>query len=79
MTPIRSRIAVSSLGPAPAEDLDLAGGRAVEPFEDLDRRRLARAVGSEQAEALARGDFQVDPVDRVDRAVAAGVLLCEGL
>ena len=36
-----------------AEDLDLARGRLVQPLEDLDGGRLARAVGAEQAEALA--------------------------
>ena len=39
--------------PAQAEDLDVARGRLVQPLEDLDGRRLARAVGPEQPEALA--------------------------
>src|SRR5262249_28801532 len=65
--------------PAQPEDLDLAGGRLVQPLENLDGRRLARAVGPEQAEALADGDLQVDPVDRMNGAVAAGVLLPEVL
>ena len=61
VTPIRSRIAASSVVPAPAEDLDLARGRPVQPFEDLDRRRLARAVGAEQAEALAAATSRSTP------------------
>ena len=50
--------------PAQAEDLDLAGGRGEQPFEDLDRRGLAGAVGAEQAEALARLDGQVEAAQR---------------
>ena len=46
--------------PAQAQDLDLARGRLVQPFEDLDGRRLARSVGAEQAEALA---------DRISRSI----------
>ena len=77
--PIRSRISRLVVLPAKAEDLDLAGGRLDQPFEDLDGRRLARAVGAEQAEALADGDLQVEAVDRVDGTVAAGILLSEVL
>ena len=40
--------------PAPAEDRDLARVGPRQALEDLDRRRLAGAVGPEQAEALAR-------------------------
>src|SRR5262249_13584011 len=59
--------------PAQTQDLDLSRSRLVQPFEDLDRRRLARAIGPEQSEALAGGDLQVQTTQRVDRAVAAGV------
>ena len=73
----------------PLADLDFVGTPArpristspdvgrIEALQDLDGRRLARAVGAEQAEALALPDLQIDPVDRVDRSVAAGVLLAE--
>ena len=41
-----------------SEDLDVARRRREEPFEDLDRRRLAGAVRAEEAEALAAPDVQ---------------------
>ena len=40
-----------------------------EAFEDLDGRRLARAVRAEQAEALARADLEVEAVDGGDVSV----------
>ena len=43
--------------------------RVAVALEDLDGRRLARAVGAEEAEHLAAGDVEVDPADRVDVAV----------
>ena len=79
MTPIRSRIAVSSVRQLQAQDLDLAGSRLIQALEDLDGRRLARAVGAEQTKALAVLDLQVDPVDGMDRAVSARVLLAQVL
>ena len=42
----------------------------VQALEDLDRRRLARAVGPQQAEDLARVDLEADAVDGLDVAVA---------
>ncbi len=44
--------------------------RDAQALEDLDRRRLAGAVRPEQAEHLAGGDVEVDPVDGEDLAVA---------
>ena len=44
--------------------LDLAGVGRREPFADLDGGGLARAVGTEQAEALAGTDLEVEPVHR---------------
>ena len=38
-------------------------------LEDLDRRRLAGAVGAEEAEDLARGDLEADPANGLDLAV----------
>src|SRR4051794_22988724 len=53
-----------------AEDRhDPARPRAV-ALEDLDRRRLARTVGAEQPEDLARSDVEVDPANGVMVAVA---------
>ena len=40
-----------------------------QPLEDLDGRRLAGAVGAEQAEALAGADLEVEPVDGAHVAV----------
>ena len=37
--------------------------RREQPADHLDRRRLARAVGPEKREELARAHFQVEPVD----------------
>ena len=55
--------------PAPAEDHDLAGVGLGEALADLDGGGLAGAVGSEQAEALARTDLEVEAVDGDDVAV----------
>ena len=44
-----------------AENVDLAGGPLPEALEDLDGRRLARAVRSEEREDLAAMDVEVDP------------------
>ena len=41
-------------------------------LEDLDRRRLARAVRTEEAEDLASGDLEVDAIHRDQVAVALG-------
>jgi tumor protein p53-inducible protein 3 len=52
--------------PREAENTDLASVRRVDPFEDLDRRRLARAVRPEQPEALPTTDLQIEAVDGLD-------------
>src|SRR5690606_7639979 len=46
--------------PAHPEDLDLALVRLLQSLEDLDRGGLARAVRSQQAEALSAADLQID-------------------
>ncbi len=51
------------------EDLDYAARAGAVPLKDLDRRGLARAVGAEEGEHLARGDVQIDPAHRVHGAV----------
>src|SRR5262249_45034351 len=63
--------------PAQPEHLDITGGRLVQPLEDLDRRRLTRAVGSEKAETLADGNFDVESIDRIDGSVPPGILLAQ--
>ena len=52
-----------------AEHADLAGVAGAIPLEDLDRRRLARAVRAEQAEHLALLDLEVDPAHRLQLPV----------
>ena len=47
-----------------AVEQDLAGARRLEAGDHPQRRRLAAAGGPEQREELARGDLEVDPVDR---------------
>ena len=49
-----------------------AAGRVDERAEHLDRRRLAGAVGAEEAEDLAARDLEVDPAHGFDLAVALG-------
>ena len=43
-----------------------------QPGEDVDQRRLARAVGAEQAEDLAARHIEADPVERALRLGALG-------
>ena len=52
-----------------AEHADLALGALAVTLEDLDRRRLAGAVGPEQPEHLAAAHLEVDPADRLELAV----------
>jgi hypothetical protein len=54
-----------------AEDLPGAGARAYEPEEQLDGRRLARAVGAEQTDQLAAADGQAETFER--RGLAVGL------
>src|ERR671910_531343 len=55
-----------------AEHPDLAGVPRPEALGDLDRGRLARAVRTEQREALADVDVEVEAVDGVAAGVALG-------
>src|SRR6185312_5113850 len=52
-----------------AEDADRAGGRCEQTGEHLDRGRLARSVGTEEAEELAGLNNKVDVVDGCEAAV----------
>src|SRR2546423_787845 len=52
-----------------AEHLDAAAVPLAGALEDLDGRRLARAVRAEQAEDLAALDVEADPAHRLERAV----------
>ena len=59
-----------------AEDLDRAPGRLREPGRAVDQRRLAGAVGPQQAEQLPRLDLQRDAAQRLDPGrVALGQVL----
>ncbi len=58
------------MGGIRAEDLDRPGGGGAEALEDLDDRRLARAVRPEQRDHLAARDREAHPVEDVLRAVA---------
>ncbi len=64
---MRARAAVLPAGMA--EHGDAPGGRAHEAAGDLRQRRLAGAVGTEQADELALADAQVDTVEGDGRAV----------
>ena len=55
-----------------AEHADLAGGDAHEVADGADQRRLAGAVGAEQAEERARRDLQVEVLER-ERAVVVAL------
>ncbi len=50
--------------PAQAEHFHFAGIGRSQAFADLDGGGFAGAVGTEQAEALAARDFQIEAVDR---------------
>src|SRR5262249_42419710 len=56
-------------GDVEAGDRGAPGRRRQQRGEHVDRGRLARAVGPEEAVDLAGGDLQVDPVDRADVAL----------
>jgi hypothetical protein len=57
-------------GNVDAQDLQAPRVGLAQPFEHLDRRRLAGAVGAKQPEDLTAGDTERDAVDRPDVAVA---------
>jgi hypothetical protein len=58
------------LGQPVAQDLELAGVRDDLRGQHLHRRRLARAVGAEQADAAPGGDVEIEAVDGDDVAEA---------
>src|SRR4051812_19439354 len=66
---LRARL-LGVLGQLVAEDLELALVGDGLRGEHLHRRRLARAVGSEQPDARALGDLEVEPVDGGELAEA---------
>ena len=58
-----------------AEDRGPPAGAVAVALEDLDRRRLAGAVGAEEAEHLADADVEADPADGLVGAVALAQIL----
>ena len=62
LTPLRDDVV--------AGDVRVPAGRVDQRAQDADGRRLAGAVGPEEAERLARRDLEVDSGDRLDVAVA---------
>ena len=59
-------LVLGDVGGRLAEDQRLALGRKEQPQQQLDRRRLARAVRAQQAEDLAAADFQVERLEGPD-------------
>src|SRR5262249_11095229 len=53
-----------------ARDLDVARVGTAQRGEDRERRRLAGAVGAEEADHLARRDLEAHPVERDARTEA---------
>ena len=66
--PLPQRVVVGA--PAHAEDLDVAGVRLDQAFEDLDGGRLAGAVRPEQAEALPCPHLEIEAGHGDDVAVS---------
>ena len=64
LTPIRGLSASASRRDVQAQDRGRAAVRIAQALEDLDGRRLAGAVGPEQAEDLAARDLEIDAVHR---------------
>ena len=55
--------------PRHAENFDLTRSRLQQPFENFDGRGLARAVRTEQSEALTGLDAEIESAHRLDLAV----------
>ena len=67
---MRARSASASRSHRRPSTSTLPGGRREQPLEDLDGRRLPRAVGTEEPEALAASHLEIEPVDGDDVAVS---------
>src|SRR6267378_505199 len=68
--PLAQRPACRPFAPRRAQDRDRAAVGGRQPLQDFDGGGLAGAVGAEQAEALTRGDGQVEARHGDDVAVA---------
>ena len=58
---------IIGLAPSQPQYFDVAGSRGQQALEDFDGRRLAGSVGSQQSEAFAALDVQIEPAHGVDR------------
>jgi hypothetical protein len=58
-----------------AVEVESAGGRLVDPADDIEHRRLARAVGSDQPANLTLVDRERQTVERDDATEAQGDVL----
>ena len=54
--------------PQAVAENDLAGGRPVEPGDEVEQGRLPAARGADQTHELAGGDREVEPIERQHRA-----------
>ena len=73
----RRKASARSQGTKPST-LGRAGGRVDQAGEHLERGRLARAVGAEEGDHLARLDGEADAVDGLDFLVLAAVQAAQG-
>ena len=71
---IRARLGGHTGAPV---DADRARARLHEACQRVEQRRLAATRGAKQADELARGDIQVDVLERVDDAAGNGELLVD--
>ena len=73
LAPQFRQIVVAELRDLRAGDRDVAGGRLVEPGEDVHQRRLARAGRPHHGRHLARLDLDRDATQGIDGVVALAV------
>jgi hypothetical protein len=67
-------LVLGELAETPARDLDLAGGRPVEPRQQIQERRFARPGRPHQGDEAALPDREAHVFERVDLVRAALVL-----
>lgn len=71
-----AQLGVGQLHEVASVDDDLAVRGAVEQIQAAHQRAFARAGAADDAEHLARSDFQIDATQGVHRAL--GALVCQG-
>ena len=65
--PVERALPIGKMGDVPAADADRSGSRRVDPRDEVKESRLSAARRSDDGEELARGNRQVDGVEREDR------------